>query len=210
MPPEPSFFVHESSCVDDGAEVGPGTKIWHFSHVMSGSKIGESCKIGHNVVIEEDCEIGDNCFIGNSVVLRKGTKIGNNSVFSHLSVSEGNNQIGNNVTVHAQCHITQTVVIEDNVFIAPFFCGANTKRISHGRNFPVVMEGYRIKKGARIGIGVLVLPDVTIGVDCVIGVGSLVTKDVPDYSIAFGAPAEVKGVVPEHERLHWPPGPIER
>jgi UDP-2-acetamido-3-amino-2,3-dideoxy-glucuronate N-acetyltransferase len=195
------YFVHTSSYIDEDVEIGDGTKILHFSHIMAGVRIGKNCKIGHSVVIEENCEIGDDCLIGNSVVLRRGTKIGNNSVFSHLSVSEGNNEIGNHVTVHAQCHITQTVIIEDNVFIAPFFCGANTKRISHGRNFPVIMEGYRIKKNARIGIGVLVLPDIVIGVDSLIGAGSLVTKDIPDYSIALGTPARVIGVVPKKERL---------
>src|SRR5206468_6369100 len=48
-PKEPSpYFVHESACVDDGAEVGIGTKIWHFSHIMKGARIGERCVIGQN------------------------------------------------------------------------------------------------------------------------------------------------------------------
>jgi acetyltransferase-like isoleucine patch superfamily enzyme len=183
--------------------VGRETSIQAFTRILTGARIGNGCRIGHNVVIYENCEIGDQCIVGDGAVLRPGTRIGNNSVFGTHSVSEGNNQIGNRVTIHSQCHITQTVVIEDDVFIAPFFCGANTKRISHGRAFPVVMEGYRIKRGTRIGIGVLVLPGVVVGEECLIGVGSLITKDIPDFSVALGCPARVVREVPQEERMRF-------
>jgi len=199
------YFIHKSSYIDDNVMIGIGTRIERFTHVMTGTRIGRDCQIGHNVVIYQDCQIGDSCLIGDGAILRPGTKIGNNSVFGTMSVSEGDNQIGDRVTIHSQCHITKTVVIEDDVFIAPFFCGANTKVISHGRGYPVVMEGYRIKRGARIAIGVLVLPDVTIGEECLIGVGTVVTKDIPDYSIAYGIPARVVGSVPNEERLRSKP-----
>lgn len=51
------FFVHESSYVDDGAEIGAGTKIWHFCHVMSGAKIGERCNIGQNVLVSSGVKV---------------------------------------------------------------------------------------------------------------------------------------------------------
>lgn len=193
-------MIHSTAIIELGAQIGEGTSIQAFTRIFPNARIGKNCRIGHNVVIYGDCVIGDNCLVGDGAVLRPGTTIGNDSVFGTMSVSEGKNQIGNRVTIHSQCHITQTVVIEDDVFIAPFFCGANTKRISHGRDFPVLMEGYRIKRGARIAIGVLVLPDVTIGEECLIGVGSVVTKDIPDYSIAFGAPARVRDAVSEEDR----------
>lgn len=53
------FFVHESSYVDEGAVIGKGTKLWHFSHVMGGAKIGERCNIGQNVFIANKVEIGN-------------------------------------------------------------------------------------------------------------------------------------------------------
>lgn len=67
-----SFFVHESSFVDDGAEIGEDTKIWHFSHIMSGSKIGRNCNIGQNVVISPDVIIGNNVKIQNNVSVYTG------------------------------------------------------------------------------------------------------------------------------------------
>jgi UDP-2-acetamido-3-amino-2,3-dideoxy-glucuronate N-acetyltransferase len=51
MSPEAQYFVHQSSYIDEGCEIGAGTSIWHFSHVMTGAKIGRGCNIGQNVVI---------------------------------------------------------------------------------------------------------------------------------------------------------------
>jgi UDP-2-acetamido-3-amino-2,3-dideoxy-glucuronate N-acetyltransferase len=69
------YFVHESSYVDDGAEIGPGTKIWHFCHVMSRSQIGERCNIGQNVLVSSDVTIGTNVKIQNNVSLYTGVVI---------------------------------------------------------------------------------------------------------------------------------------
>ena len=67
-----NYFVHESSFVDEPCEIGEGTKIWHFSHVMSGSKTGRRCNIGQNVVISPDVRIGDNVKIQNNVSVYTG------------------------------------------------------------------------------------------------------------------------------------------
>lgn len=66
------YFAHESSCIDDGARIGNGTKIWHFCHVMSTARIGERCNIGQNVFIAADVKIGDNVKIQNNVSLYTG------------------------------------------------------------------------------------------------------------------------------------------
>ena len=147
--------------------------------VSPDAEIGEGTIIQAGAVIEEDCRIGRGCRIGYHAVLRQGTVIGDYSVFGSLSASEGWNRIGDNVTIHSQCHITEDAVIEDFVFIAPLFCGANTLRIVHGRDFPLVKEGYTIKRGARIAIQVAVLPGVTVGRDALIGAGAGVDVRFP-------------------------------
>ena len=65
-------FVHESSYVDDGAVVGPGTRIWHFCHVMGGARIGAGCNIGQNVFVASGVTIGDNVKIQNNVSVYTG------------------------------------------------------------------------------------------------------------------------------------------
>ena len=69
------YFVHESSYVDDGAEIGEGTKIWHFSHIMAGAKIGNNCNIGQNVVISPGVAVGNNVKIQNNVSVYTGVRI---------------------------------------------------------------------------------------------------------------------------------------
>src|SRR5215472_6244426 len=69
---EQSYFVHESSYVDAPCSIGPGTKIWHFSHVMKNSRIGANCNIGQNVVISPDVVIGNNVKIQNNVSVYTG------------------------------------------------------------------------------------------------------------------------------------------
>lgn len=69
------FFIHESSILDDHVDIGRGTKIWHFSHVLGNSKIGERCNIGQNVVIGPGVSIGDGCKIQNNVSVYKGVTL---------------------------------------------------------------------------------------------------------------------------------------
>lgn len=69
------YFVHESSYVDEGASIGAGTKIWHFSHVMSGAKIGEGCNFGQNCVVSPGVVIGANVKVQNNVSIYEGTII---------------------------------------------------------------------------------------------------------------------------------------
>ncbi len=70
-----NYFVHKTSIIDDHVTIGEGTKIWHFSHVLSGSRIGERCNIGQNVVIGSDVTIGKQCKIQNNVSIYKGVTL---------------------------------------------------------------------------------------------------------------------------------------
>ena len=74
---KPNYFVHESAYVDDGAEIGENTKIWHFSHICKGAKIGKNCNIGQNVFIAGGAVLGDNCKVQNNVSIYAGVKAGN-------------------------------------------------------------------------------------------------------------------------------------
>jgi predicted dehydrogenase/serine acetyltransferase len=71
----PPFFVHESAFIDEGCAIQPGTKIWHFSHVLSGSRIGRDCVIGQNVVIGPKASVGDQCKIQNNVSIYTGVTL---------------------------------------------------------------------------------------------------------------------------------------
>ena len=69
------IYIHESACVDKGAKIGAGSKIWHFSHVFASVTIGDNCSLGQNVMAGPDVSIGDNCKIQNNVSIYKGVTL---------------------------------------------------------------------------------------------------------------------------------------
>lgn len=69
------YFAHESSYVDDGAEVGNNTKIWHFCHIQRGARIGENCSLGQNVNISNNVKIGNGCKLQNNVSVYEGVEL---------------------------------------------------------------------------------------------------------------------------------------
>ena len=158
---ERSYFLHDSSYIDDKVIIGDGTKIWHFSHIQSGARIGKNCTIGQNV------NIGNNVKIGNSV------KIQNN-----VSVYEG-------------------VELEDFVFCGPSMVFTNIK-VPRSEYPQVGSEFYQktvVKKSASIGANATIMFVSTIGEYAMIGSGTVVTKDVPPYSLVVGNPGRIVGQV---------------
>jgi len=158
--------------------------------IHKSAKIHSSAKIEPGVVIYENCQVGAGSIIGAHAVLRPGTVIGRYTIFGTASVSEGNNYIGDYTTIHAQCHITAGMYIGNRVFIAPFFCQANTPYLIQGENVRYGskpscghnrLEGY-IEEGVVIGVGVIVSPGVRIGKYSKIDMRSYVTKNIPAYS----------------------------
>jgi UDP-2-acetamido-3-amino-2,3-dideoxy-glucuronate N-acetyltransferase len=68
-------FIHESSYVDEGAQIGSGTRIWHFTHIMPGARIGSDCNLGQNVMVASGVFVGDNVKVQNNVSIYGGTTI---------------------------------------------------------------------------------------------------------------------------------------
>ncbi|MBA7649068.1 Inositol 2-dehydrogenase/D-chiro-inositol 3-dehydrogenase [subsurface metagenome] len=156
-----SFFVHPTSLVDEPSNIGDGTKIWHFSHIMPHTTIGKNCIIGQNVFIGENVNIGNNVKLENNV-----------------SVFDG-------------------VTLEDDVFCGPACIFTNIKNprshISQKGKFTPTL----VKKGATIGANATIICGNTLGRYAFVGAGAVVTRDIPDYALAYGNPARIKGWVCE-------------
>lgn len=154
-----SYFVHESSYVDEGCRIGEGTKIWHFSHIMKDCRIGKYCNIGQNVVISPDVVLGDGCKVQNNVSIYTG------------------------------------VVCEDGVFLGPSCVFTN---VINPRAFIERKSEFRktvVKHGASVGANATIVCGHDIGRFAFVGAGAVVTKDVPDFALVYGCPAEVRGWV---------------
>jgi len=164
-------------------------------------RFGENCRIGHYTTIDEDCIIGNNVLIGHGSHIRSNVKIGNNTVVGHNVIIESDTAVGNYVTIQSQCHITKFATIMDRCFFGPKAMCINTYHISHGRNFSPKLNGPIFGFGCRVGAGSKIMPGVTLGRECEIGVGAVVTKDCEPFKVYVGIPAKFKRDVHKDEKL---------
>lgn len=158
-----NYYVNEHAVVDDGVEIGEGTKVWHFSHIQKGSKIGKNCVFGQNVNVGNNVTIGNYCKVQNNV-----------------SIYEG-------------------VTLEDYVFCGPSMVFTNI--LDPKCKYPQVGAQFYVKtlvkEGASIGANATIVCGNTLGKHCMVGAGTVVTKDVPDHALVIGIPGRVAGWVSE-------------
>ncbi len=151
--------------------IGGNPTIRSNTVIYSGSTIGNNLQTGHNALIREKNKIGNNVSIGTNATLEPG------------------NKIGNNVRVHSGCFLENTT-IEEGVFIGPNVVFTDDLHPMCPRYEECVL-GATVKKNTSIGANTTIMPGITIGENCLIGAGSVVTKDVPPNSVAVGNPANV-------------------
>lgn len=137
-----NVFIHESSYVDDGCEIGAGTKVWHFSHVMSGSRLGERCNIGQNVVISPQVVIGNNVKIQNNVSIYTG-------VILEDDVFCGPSMVFTNV-VNPRSHVSRKDEYRQTLVKRGASLGANC----------TVVCGHTIGAFAFVGAGAVITKDI--------------------------------------------------
>jgi acetyltransferase-like isoleucine patch superfamily enzyme len=154
-------------------------QIHETAQIDKTAKIGEATRVWCFVQVMENAEIGKNCIIGNGAYIDRNVKI------------------CDNVKIHNKACIYDGVIIEDKVFIGPHVICTNDKNPRHNLTRDLKGLKWRIREGASVGAGSVILPDVSIGKFAMVGAGSVVTKDVPDYGLVFGSPARLKGFVCE-------------
>ena len=149
--------------------------------------------------ISAEAEIGKNVNIWHQVQVREGAKIGDNSILAKNVYVDKNVTIGKNCKIQNNCSLYHGIILEDGVFIGPHCVLTNDKTPrainKDGKikcDYDWQEENILIKEGASLGAGVVVLPGVTIGKFAMIGAGSVVTKDVFDFGLVYGNPAQLK------------------
>jgi acetyltransferase-like isoleucine patch superfamily enzyme len=148
----------------------------HPTALVASKQIGDGTRIWAFVNILEgarigrDCNICDRCFIENDVVL------------------------GDRVTVKCGISLYDGLVLEDDVFVGPDVTFSNDLR-PRSRRPPATHPQTRVRLGASLGAGAILLPGVTVGRFAMVGAGALITRDVPDFALVYGSPARVHGHV---------------
>ena len=139
---EREYFAHETAVIDERCKIGKGTKIWHFSHIMSGSEIGENCNIGQNVVISPGVKLGRNVKVQNNVSIYTG-------VICEDDVFLGPSMVFTNIVN------PRSAVIRKDSYVSTVV----EKGASVGANSTIVC-GHTIGMYAFIGAGAVVTKDV--------------------------------------------------
>jgi UDP-2-acetamido-3-amino-2,3-dideoxy-glucuronate N-acetyltransferase len=145
------------------------------SYVDAGAVVGAGTRIWHFSHVMPGAQIGKNCVLGQNV------NVGGKAI------------VGSNVKIQNNVSIYDAVTIEDDVFCGPSCVFTN---VYNPRSFVVRKNEYRrtiVRKGASIGANATIVCGVTLGAYCLIGAGSVVTKDVPPHGIAYGNPARLHG-----------------
>ncbi len=142
MSSHPLYSAHASAVIDDGCEIGEGTKIWHFTHVMTGARIGKNCNLGQNVVISPGVSLGNNVKVQNNVSLYTGV-VCEDDVFVGPSVVFTN--ISNPRSAVVRKHLYETTLIKRGATL-----GANA----------TVICGHTIGEYAFVGAGTVVTHDI--------------------------------------------------
>ncbi|WP_095275786.1 acyltransferase [Helicobacter sp. 11S02629-2] len=151
-------------------------KAHESSCIDEGAIIGEGCDIGHFCHITSKAKIGKNCYIGQGCMIGSAT-------------------LGDNVTMANNTILYEGVVLKDNVFIGSgvVFANASNPSNCNGQNY--IYKKIVVKKGASVGANTTLIAPAKIGKYAVVGAGSVVTKDIPPFALAFGNPARVVGFV---------------
>jgi acetyltransferase-like isoleucine patch superfamily enzyme len=161
--------IHPTAEVSDQAEIGPGTRIWNHCQVRENASLGRNCILSKDVYVDSGVRIGNNVKIQNGI-----------------SVFHG-------------------VTLEDGVFCGPhmvFTNDRNPRAINPDGSLKAAtdwaLSETRVKTGASIGAGAIIVCGITIGQWALIGAGAVVTKDVPDYGLVYGNPARLRAFVSPH------------
>ena len=152
--------------------------------------IGDNAIIRSHTVIYAGNRIGNNFQTGNKANIRELNEIGDDVSIGTLSVIEHHVKIGHGVRVHTQVFIPEYCVLEDGCWIGPNVVLTNAK-YPRSKNVKELLRGVYVKKNAKIGANVTVLPGVIIGENALVGAGSVVTKDVNKDTVAAGNPAKI-------------------
>jgi acetyltransferase-like isoleucine patch superfamily enzyme len=163
--------------------------------------LGAGCVISTGAVAYRGTTLGAGCILGDHAGVRERCTLGDKVVVGRSSVVENDTVIGDFTKIQTNVYITAYMTIEERCFIAPCVQTTNDNFMGRTEKRHALIKGATIRRGARIGGGVVLCPAIEIGEEAFIAAGAVVTKDAPARKVLMGVPARVVRDVSEDELL---------
>ena len=197
--------VGDGCFVQDGAVLGKVPSLSPTSTAKRGELaplvLGAGCVISTGAVVCRGTKLGAGCILGDYAGVRERCVLGERVVIGRGSVVENDTTIGDFTKIQTDAYITAYMTIEERCFIAPCVQTTNDNFMGRTEKRHALIKGATIRRGARVGGGVVLCPGVEIGEEAFIAAGAVVTKDAPARKVLMGVPARVVRDVPEDELL---------
>jgi acetyltransferase-like isoleucine patch superfamily enzyme len=197
--------IGEGCFVQDGAVLGKVPSLSPSSTAKRGELaplvLGAGCVISTGAVVYRGTTLGPGCIIGDYAGVRERCVLGERVLVGRGSVVENDTTIGDFTKIQTDAYITAYMTIEDHVFIAPCVRTTNDNFMGRTEKRHMLIRGATIRRGARVGGGVVLCPAIEIGEEAFIAAGAVVTKDAPPRKVLMGVPARVVRDVYEDELL---------
>jgi acetyltransferase-like isoleucine patch superfamily enzyme len=197
--------IGDGCFVQDGVVLGKVPSLSPSSTAKHGELaplvLGAGCVVSTGAVVYRGTALGPECILGDYAGVRERCVLGERVVVGRGSVVENDTTIGSFTKIQTNAYITAYMTIEDHVFIAPCVQTTNDDFMGRTEKRHALIRGATIRRGARVGGGVVLCPGIEIGEEAFIAAGAVVTKDAPARKVLMGVPARVVRDVPAEELL---------
>ena len=209
--------IHPTATVYPGTVLGEGVKVLEGAVVgkqpalsprstasrepLPPAAIGDGTIVSTGAIVFAGATIGARVILGDQSCVRERVTIGDDVVVGRGSLVENDTTVGAMTKIQADAYITAYSTLEEHVFVAPCVVTTNDNWMGRTEQRFGNVKGPTIRRGARIGGGAVLCPQVEIGEEAFVGAGAVVTKDVPPRVVVVGNPARVLRAVPDDELL---------
>jgi acetyltransferase-like isoleucine patch superfamily enzyme len=198
-------IIGDGCFIQDGAVLGKVPSLSPTSTAKRGELpalvLGPGCVISTGAVVYRGTRLGPGCIIGDYAGVRERCTLGERVVVGRSSVVENDTTIGDGTKIQTNVYITAYMTIEERCFIAPCVQTTNDNFMGRTEKRHKLIKGATIRRGARVGGGVVLCPAIEIGEEAFIAAGAVVTKNAPARKVLMGVPARVVRDVNEEELL---------
>jgi acetyltransferase-like isoleucine patch superfamily enzyme len=201
----PGTVLGADCFVEECVVLGKRPRLRKGSSAASGGepeplRLGDGVTVCCGAVVYASAVVGAGSIVGDQAQVRERSRVGSRSVVGRGSCVDFDATVGDRVSIQTGVYVTSYAVVEDDAFLGPGALMTNDDtmgRHPRGEQLPAPV----VRRGARVGGGVILVPGVVIGEEAFIGAGAVVTRDVPDRSVVLGVPGRVVRQVGDEELL---------